>query len=145
MAGKTTDRQAQPIGTGANMAATGERIRAAREARGLTMADLARSAGISAGAVSRIERGERAPGSVTLRRLAQALGVTPGNLMDEAGAAVAAGAETLAKAGYVAQAAAGAIGDGRVLQAISAITRVMPTLPEAGQARVLSVIIALLS
>lgn len=130
---------------GGRAIATGERIRQAREARGLTMADLARAAGISAGAVSRIEHGERAPGSATLQRLAQALGVSPGVLLDEAAGAIGAAGEAMARLGHAAHTAAGNIGDGRVVQAIAAVARVMPTLPEAGQARVLSVILALLS
>lgn len=106
---------------------TGQRIRQAREARGLTMSGLARAAGLSAGAVSRIERGERAPGAATLQALAQALGVRASSLLDEA--------ETpLPQAGL----------DSEVLSAMQLVASVMPTLPPQGRARVLRVLQAAL-
>ena len=112
---------------------TGERIRQAREARGLTMADLARSAGLSPGAISRIERGERAPGSATLQRLAQALGIAPGALMDGEAPGPFQPPQQIAP------------GSPYALRAVEMVARVMPGLPEAGQKRVLAVIQAALT
>ena len=52
----------------------GERVRAARLARGWTQQQLARRAGLSQGGVSQIERGRRpTPHRRTLARLAEAL------------------------------------------------------------------------
>lgn len=47
-----------------------------REDRGITQEQLAFDAGITASALSRIERGLNSPGWMTVRRLAQALDVT---------------------------------------------------------------------
>jgi transcriptional regulator with XRE-family HTH domain len=54
-------------------AALGNRIRAARTRRGLSVAELASLAGVSKSLVSQIERGIAAPSIDTLRRLASAL------------------------------------------------------------------------
>jgi len=53
----------------------GATIRAQREQRGLTIASLARSIGVSAAAVSQIESGGVQPSLTTLRKLAAALGI----------------------------------------------------------------------
>ena len=53
----------------------GGRIRAARQQRGLSVAELATSAGVSKSLVSQIERGIAAPSIDTVRRLASALQV----------------------------------------------------------------------
>src|SRR5438552_17381111 len=53
--------------------ALGGRIRAARSHRGLSVAELAGSAGVSKSLVSQIERGIAAPSIDTVRRLASAL------------------------------------------------------------------------
>ena len=55
--------------------ALGTRIRGARLRRGLSVADLASSAGVSKSLVSQIERGIAAPSIDTVRRLASALQV----------------------------------------------------------------------
>jgi transcriptional regulator with XRE-family HTH domain len=47
-----------------------------REDRGITQEQLAFDAGITASALSRIERGLNSPGWMTVKRLAQALDVT---------------------------------------------------------------------
>jgi transcriptional regulator with XRE-family HTH domain len=47
-----------------------------REERGITQEQLAFDAGITASALSRIERGMNNPGWMTVKRLAQALDVT---------------------------------------------------------------------
>lgn len=53
-----------------------QRLIKSRQIRGLKQADLARSAGIPPSAISHFEAGERKPSFETLRRLAEALGVT---------------------------------------------------------------------
>lgn len=61
-----------------NRSATiGERMRQVRLQRGLTQADLAKLAGMSATTVSRIERGRLVPHQHTLQHLATALEVSP--------------------------------------------------------------------
>lgn len=52
------------------------RLRALREAAGLSVAELATAAGLTRQAVSKLERGHREPALETARRLAAALGVT---------------------------------------------------------------------
>ncbi|MDE0157395.1 MAG: helix-turn-helix transcriptional regulator [Gammaproteobacteria bacterium] len=53
-----------------------DRLRKSRQIRGLKQADLARNSGIPPSAISHFEAGERKPSFETLRRLAEALGVT---------------------------------------------------------------------
>ena len=61
----------------------GPRIRAARLAAGLTQQALAQQLGLGYGlSVSRWERGANEPDLATLRRLAAALSVTAGSLVD---------------------------------------------------------------
>jgi excisionase family DNA binding protein len=55
----------------------GMRLRALREAAGLTQLQLAAASGLTHEAISRLERGQRAASPETVRRLAQALGVAP--------------------------------------------------------------------
>lgn len=62
----------------------GEAIETARRARGLTQPEVAEAAGVSQGAMSRYENGERSPDADVLSRLAAALGVTP-ELLQSAG------------------------------------------------------------
>lgn len=52
-----------------------------REYRGLKLTELAAKAGFSHSYLSRLERGEKQPTIATLRKLAAALDVPPGNLM----------------------------------------------------------------
>jgi transcriptional regulator with XRE-family HTH domain len=54
----------------------GARLRALREAAGLTQAQLAEKAGLHAQGVVKLERGERKPAWETVLALADALGVT---------------------------------------------------------------------
>lgn len=61
----------------------GERIREEREARGWTASDLARYSGVSKQHLSRVEAGERGLGCDKLVMLARALGIRPGELLDE--------------------------------------------------------------
>lgn len=52
------------------------RLRAEREARGWTLADLAACSGVSRAMVSKVERGEASPTAALLGRLSAALGLT---------------------------------------------------------------------
>src|SRR5262249_5961645 len=58
-----------------------ERLRAAREKRGLSQGDLATRAGLQASAISHFETGTRKPSFDNLRRLADALDVTTDYLL----------------------------------------------------------------
>jgi transcriptional regulator with XRE-family HTH domain len=61
----------------------GERLRAARHERGLSLAALAEAAGIGKGSLSEIENGARNPTLSTLYALADALGVPLATLLAE--------------------------------------------------------------
>lgn len=61
----------------------GRRLRAARERAGITQAELAERAGLQAESISRIETGQRALSLGNLGRLATALEVGLGDLIDE--------------------------------------------------------------
>jgi transcriptional regulator with XRE-family HTH domain len=60
----------------------GARLRAAREHLGLTQEEVAQRSGVHVTEVSRIEAGKRDPKISTLRRLAKAVEVKPGELLD---------------------------------------------------------------
>lgn len=64
------------------MADLGTNLRAARERLGLTQEQVAERSGVHATEVSRIEAGKRDPKVSTLRRLAEAVQVKPGQLLD---------------------------------------------------------------
>jgi len=64
------------------LARLGARIRAARDARGLNLHELARLSGISAPALSLIENGKRDLRITSLHRIADALRISPGALLD---------------------------------------------------------------
>lgn len=57
------------------------RLRAIRERRALTQAELAQMAGINRVTLNTIEAGHSEPRAGTVRRLARALGVGPADLM----------------------------------------------------------------
>jgi hypothetical protein len=59
------------------------RLRTVREARGLSVRELARASGLAVGAVAVIDRLERRAGPNTVRKLAQALGVELGELVEQ--------------------------------------------------------------
>lgn len=64
--------------------ALGERVRAWREQRGLTQAELAGLAGLGPDVVSRLENGRyRSPGLRTLRRVAAGLDLRVGDLLPD--------------------------------------------------------------
>ena len=58
-----------------------ERLRSAREKRGLSQGELAKRAGFQASAISHFETGSRKPSFDNLRRLADALEVTTDYLL----------------------------------------------------------------
>lgn len=64
------------------MAGFGSNLRAARERLGLTQEEVAQRSGVHATEVSRIEAGKRDPKVSTLERLAKAVEVKPGRLLD---------------------------------------------------------------
>ena len=64
------------------MADLGTNLRAARERLGLTQEQVAQRSGVHATEVSRIEGGKRDPQVSTVRRLAKAVKVKPGRLLD---------------------------------------------------------------
>jgi transcriptional regulator with XRE-family HTH domain len=64
------------------MAALGTNLREARERLGLTQEQVAQRSGVHSTEVSRIEAGKRDPKVSTLERLAKAVEVKPGRLLD---------------------------------------------------------------
>lgn len=63
--------------------ATGNQIRTTRTARGISVRELARRAGISPSLVSQVERGLTEPSISSLRRIAEALDVSIFSLLEE--------------------------------------------------------------
>ena len=64
------------------MAHFGGKLRAARKRLGLTQEEVAQRSGVHVTEVSRIEAGKRDPKVSTLERLAKAVEVKPGRLLD---------------------------------------------------------------
>jgi transcriptional regulator with XRE-family HTH domain len=60
----------------------GKNLRAARERLGLTQEEVGARSGVQAGEVSRIERGKRDPQVSTVEKLAAAVELPPGRLLD---------------------------------------------------------------
>ena len=60
----------------------GKNLRETREKLGLTQEEVAERSGVQAGEVSRIERGKRDPQVSTLEKLAVAVELPPGRLLD---------------------------------------------------------------
>ncbi len=61
----------------------GQRVRTIRRQRGLTQEELAAEAGFDRTYISLVERGLRNVSLLNMRRLAQALGVTPASLLED--------------------------------------------------------------
>jgi transcriptional regulator with XRE-family HTH domain len=61
----------------------GAKLRRLRTERALSQEDLERMTGIAASTISNLERGKRSAQHRTLRRLAEALGVDPRELMKQ--------------------------------------------------------------
>lgn len=64
------------------MANLGTNLREARKRLGLTQEQVAQRSGVHSTEISRIEAGKRDPQISTVRRLAKALGMKPGQLLD---------------------------------------------------------------
>jgi transcriptional regulator with XRE-family HTH domain len=60
----------------------GKNLLAARKKLGLTQEEVAERSGVQAGEISRIERGKRDPQISTLEKLAAAVELPPGRLLD---------------------------------------------------------------
>jgi transcriptional regulator with XRE-family HTH domain len=60
----------------------GKNLRTARERLGLTQEEVAARSGVQAGEISRIERGKRDPQVSTLEKIAAAVEMPPGRLLD---------------------------------------------------------------
>lgn len=67
------------------LVALGQAIRRLREAEGLSQESLALRADVDRAYVGRVERGDNAAALLTLKRIADALGITLTALMAEAG------------------------------------------------------------
>ena len=67
----------------ATMVHIGEKLRKQRTRRALTQAELAERSGVTTATVARLEREEIEPRMTTLRKLADALGVDPAELVGE--------------------------------------------------------------
>jgi transcriptional regulator with XRE-family HTH domain len=61
----------------------GERLRRLRESRALRQEDLAELAGVGKNTVNRIEKNRTEPHMTTIRKLADALGVDPRELVED--------------------------------------------------------------
>lgn len=78
----TLKRLAQELGVPAlvligNEGSLGHKLRMLREEYGMTQAQLARLAGVTAGLIGQVEQGKVQPSLKTLEKLAQAMGVSP--------------------------------------------------------------------
>ncbi|MBT5575733.1 MAG: helix-turn-helix transcriptional regulator, partial [Microbacteriaceae bacterium] len=69
-----------------SLAGLGERLRHAREARRLTLEDVAEQASLTKGYISKVERNQATPSVAVLLRVCETLGLSIGDLFDpEAG------------------------------------------------------------
>lgn len=73
---KKAARRAVPSESEANALGVGERLRAVREAQGLSQRELARRAGVTNGTISLIEQERHAPSLASLHRILSALPLT---------------------------------------------------------------------
>jgi transcriptional regulator with XRE-family HTH domain len=58
------------------------KLKEVRESRFLTQYELAKKAGLGVATIARIEEGKTSPRLRTIRKIAEALGVEPGSLVD---------------------------------------------------------------
>ena len=65
------------------MVTRGELIRVLRRKKGWTQRDLAQAAGVTHTTIVRLERGQHEPNITTIRKVAEALGVSPAELLGE--------------------------------------------------------------
>src|ERR1700747_1743913 len=83
----TTERPADVLAATRQPATVGPRIRALREAMGLSLRDLAERSGVSAPMLSQVERGETSPTLAVAEKIAGGLELTLSQLLrlDEGG------------------------------------------------------------
>jgi len=79
----TTDRSNQRLSNGLEMADLGERIRAERTKRSLSLDGLAARSGVSRSMLSAVENGDKVPTVLILDRIATALGTSIARLLDD--------------------------------------------------------------
>ena len=60
---------------------TANKIKEARESKGLTQAEVAKLAGLDSNSYAKIERGESSPKGVSLTKIAKALGVKASEIL----------------------------------------------------------------
>jgi XRE family transcriptional regulator, regulator of sulfur utilization len=77
------DRGSQRLSNGLEMADLGERIRAERTTRGLSLDGLAGRSGVSRSMLSAVENGDKVPTVLILDRIATALGTSIARLLDD--------------------------------------------------------------
>lgn len=66
---------------GKRLRVDGEKLRSLRVERALTLRDLGEASGVSYNTINKLELGQRAAHASTVRKLAQALGVEPRELI----------------------------------------------------------------
>ena len=81
MAGAITEQRSQAQGILVEMPVVGIRVRALREAMGLSLRDLAQRSGVSAPMLSQVERGETSPTLVVAARIAAGFDLTLSQLL----------------------------------------------------------------
>jgi len=79
----SSSRAGEPKLKDAELVAFGVRVRALREAAGMTQESLAHAAGLHWTYIGQIERGERNLSYKNVLRLARGLGLDPGRLMED--------------------------------------------------------------
>ncbi len=77
-----------PVEPSSPRAAIGSRLRAARQVRSLTIAQVAESAGLTKGFLSRVERDHTSPSVATLVAICEVLDISIGDLFESSDAAV---------------------------------------------------------
>jgi transcriptional regulator with XRE-family HTH domain len=78
-----TETQQVENGTRRNRSVLLPGLRACRQSQGLTQRELAQLAGVSTGTVYRLENARRGAYPVTVRKLAEVLGVEPARLVGD--------------------------------------------------------------
>ena len=61
---------------------TADRLRKARQSKGLTQSDVAKKAGISENHYAQVERGEKNPTASTLKNITSAIGIPASKILD---------------------------------------------------------------
>ena len=77
-----TNLQERPTHWGESLSGLGDRLRQAREARRLTLDDVAEAAEVTKGYISKVERNQATPSVAVLVRICQVLDLSIGDLFD---------------------------------------------------------------